>query len=220
MKKNYYDILQINRNASPEIIEKAYKILAKKYHPDLQTGENKKHYEEILKEINEAYEVLSNPEKKKTYDNSLQDFNISEQDYNDLYKQNELLRNELNNIKKNKYNNLGNPSNINNINNNYSSNIDNNISEQYKKQLNEEIQKASQKAYYDAYINDLKNRGYKIKYKKTLHDRFKDLLAFIILIAIFIFIWQIPFVHNYFIDLYNEHIIIRLLVDPILNIFK
>ena len=65
MNKNYYDILQINRNASPEIIEKAYKTLAKKYHPDLQTEENKKQAEEILKEINEAYEILSEPEKKQ-----------------------------------------------------------------------------------------------------------------------------------------------------------
>ena len=71
MNKNYYDILQVNRNASPEIIEKAYKTLAKKYHPDLQAEENKKQAEEILKEINEAYEVLSNPEKKKVYDISL-----------------------------------------------------------------------------------------------------------------------------------------------------
>ena len=54
MNKNYYDILQVNQNASPEIIEKAYKTLAKKYHPDLQPEENKKQAEEILKDINEA----------------------------------------------------------------------------------------------------------------------------------------------------------------------
>ena len=41
MKENYYDILQVNMNASPEIIEKAYKTLAKKYHPDLQKEEDK-----------------------------------------------------------------------------------------------------------------------------------------------------------------------------------
>ena len=65
MNKNYYDILQINRNASPEIIEKAYKTLAKKYHPDLQVDDfNKKISEDMLKQINEAYEILSNPEKR------------------------------------------------------------------------------------------------------------------------------------------------------------
>ena len=42
MKKNYYDILEVNKNASPEIIEKAYKTLVKKYHPDLQKNEEKR----------------------------------------------------------------------------------------------------------------------------------------------------------------------------------
>ena len=49
MEKNYYDILEINRNASPEIIEKAYKTLVKKYHPD-NGGDM-----EVMKAINEAY---------------------------------------------------------------------------------------------------------------------------------------------------------------------
>ena len=40
--KNYYEILQVNENASQEIIEKAYKVLAKKYHPDLQNDMKKK----------------------------------------------------------------------------------------------------------------------------------------------------------------------------------
>ena len=71
MNKNYYDILQINQNASPEIIEKAYKTLVKKYHPDLQEENNKREAEEILKEINEAYEILSNPDKKALYDQNL-----------------------------------------------------------------------------------------------------------------------------------------------------
>ena len=38
--KNYYEILEVSQNASPEVIEKAYKALVKKYHPDLQTKEN------------------------------------------------------------------------------------------------------------------------------------------------------------------------------------
>lgn len=68
MENNYYDILQVNKNASQEIIEKAYKVLVKKYHPDLQEDGLKQEYEEKLKLINEAYEVLSDEAKRKQYD--------------------------------------------------------------------------------------------------------------------------------------------------------
>ena len=68
-----YDILEVSRKASKEIIEKAYKTLAKKYHPDLQmTEEDKKIAEEKMKKINEAYSVLGNEEKKAEYDYKLQ----------------------------------------------------------------------------------------------------------------------------------------------------
>ena len=68
-----YDILEVSRKASKEIIEKAYKTLAKKYHPDLQTTEaDKKIAEEKMKKINEAYSVLGNEEKKAEYDYKLQ----------------------------------------------------------------------------------------------------------------------------------------------------
>ena len=67
--KNYYEILQVNENASNEIIEKAYKVLAKKYHPDLQKDDKVKTItEKKLKEINEAYDVLSNEFLKEQYD--------------------------------------------------------------------------------------------------------------------------------------------------------
>ena len=69
--KNYYEILEISENASQEIVEKAYKTLAKKYHPDLQQGDLKKEYEEKLKTINEAYEVLSNIDRRKEYNQVL-----------------------------------------------------------------------------------------------------------------------------------------------------
>ena len=57
--KNYYEILEVDKNASQEVIEKAYKALAKKYHPDLQQGQAKHESAEKMKIINEAYEVLS-----------------------------------------------------------------------------------------------------------------------------------------------------------------
>lgn len=73
MKKNYYDWLEVSKQASPETIKTAYKTLVKKYHPDLQESSQKGKSEEILKKINEAYAVLSDSEKRKIYDNSIQD---------------------------------------------------------------------------------------------------------------------------------------------------
>jgi curved DNA-binding protein len=65
MSKSLYDTLQINENASASEIKKAYRKLAKQYHPDINKT---KEAEEKFKEINAAYEVLSDPEKKAKYD--------------------------------------------------------------------------------------------------------------------------------------------------------
>ena len=70
-KKDYYTILGVPKNASDEDIKKAYKSGALKYHPDRQQGktdEEKKDAEEMFKEINEAYQVLSDKQKRQTYD--------------------------------------------------------------------------------------------------------------------------------------------------------
>lgn len=226
MSKNYYDILQVNQNASPEIIEKAYKTLAKKYHPDLQPEENKKQAEEILKDINEAYEILSNPISKANYDNSLKENYISEEDYENLYNQNEVLKNKLNNI----YQKEKNINNINDENINYpKNNINDNLKKQeefFAKQqaenlkYQEELQRAREKAYHDAYIQDLKNRGYKIKYKKTFKDYLKGFITIFIVIIVLIALWHIPFIHNFFMNLYNENELLHYIVDLFLNIFN
>jgi len=63
---DYYGILGVSRTASDEEIKKAYRHLAKEYHPDLHPGD--KQAEEKLKKVNEAYEVLGDPQKRATYD--------------------------------------------------------------------------------------------------------------------------------------------------------
>jgi len=67
MSKNFYDILWVDKKASAEEIKKAYRKLAMKYHPDRAKGD-KKEAEKKFKEIGEAYDTLSDPEKKKNYD--------------------------------------------------------------------------------------------------------------------------------------------------------
>ena len=191
MNTNYYDILQVNRNASPEIIEKAYKTLAKKYHPDLQTEENKKQSEEILKEINEAYETLSHAEKKQAYDASL----------DEKEKQSTNPMNE-------------------------SAHTPPHFENQYQELLHREqelayqqqLEQARQKAYHDAYIQDLKNRGYKIRYKKSLKDYITSFVSLLATLLVLFLLWQIPFIRNIFVNMYLENEIIHMIVDIILNL--
>src|SRR5213596_4382728 len=64
--KDYYEVLGVPRTATGADIKKAFRKLAREYHPDV--AKNKKQAEEKFKEINEAYEVLGDPPKRKKYD--------------------------------------------------------------------------------------------------------------------------------------------------------
>lgn len=66
MPKDYYEILGVSKSSSPEEMKKAYRRLARKYHPDVNKGDKKS--EEKFKEISQAYDVLGDPEKRKKYD--------------------------------------------------------------------------------------------------------------------------------------------------------
>ena len=214
MEQNYYEILEVNKNASPEIIEKAYKTLVKKYHPDLQQDENKNKYEEKIKKINEAYDILSDPEKRKKYDLNLKNTEISINDYNSLYQENINLKNNLNILKEklNYLNNIQNNYEINNLNyNNLENNSENFLNNNLNSNKNNENYYKNIKNNYNNYNNLKLNNLFNFK------KRLKDLLALIITILIFIFIffilWHIPFTRNYLIKLYNENSILQFFIN-------
>src|SRR6056297_3754688 len=78
-KKDYYELLGVDRDADQKDIKKAYRKLAKKYHPDM--NQDGKDTSEKFKEISEAYEILSDPDKRARYD-QYGHSGINEDDFN------------------------------------------------------------------------------------------------------------------------------------------
>ena len=178
--EDYYKILEVNQSASPETIDKVYKILVKKYHPDLQDDKNKIQAEEKIKKINEAYDILSNPTKREEYNNTLIENNISYEKYNELINENILLKNELNYIK-NKLN--------------YSkNNVQENSTTSFK-QNNSYYSSNNNQKNYNNYYNSNNYQKNKFEIKNIFKVIFSILIT--ILIVTFIVI-NIPFIYNLF----------------------
>lgn len=229
MNKNYYEILEVDQKASNEIIDKAYKTLVKKYHPDLQNTEKQKEYEEKMKLINEAYSVLSDDYQRATYDEQLQKEIISKQDYQKVLEENRNLKQELRDLLQDRTN-IGRQTNqaYQQANNQqykkqaqqrYNQQYQQQYHQSYQQQYQQQINRAVNQAYQDAYVQDMKNRGYKIKYKHTFKQYKNLIIAIICVILVCILLFQIPPIKKFFVNIYEENIIIKSIVDIFINTF-
>lgn len=192
-----YDILEVSRKASPEIIEKAYKTLAKKYHPDLQTGNNKTIAEVKMKKINEAYSILGDEQKRKKYDEKLENeeklrmaqknnLNNTKQeqkfgDWRDLYSS--LNKNEQTRMKRK---------------------IENELNEEYKKR-------------YETYFKNIKHRK---RHKWTKKDFIALMIVILSATILFLILWWIPATHIEMVKLYNNNMLVKIIVNIIWGFFN
>ena len=232
--KNYYDILEVSQKASKEVIEKAYKALVKKYHPDLQPPDKKKEAEDKIKIINEAYSILSDETKRAEFDRKLQiqqqreqNRNVNNKTSNRQTTNNQGYKQPNRNSKANSYNSAAPaPSSKKQIKTPHStkqSQTPNGYDPFYQADLyNQQINKAYSDAYRDAYNQAFGNMGYQVNYREP--RGLKYYLTLFAFIVIFIFVcfllWHIPFVKNFFIDLYNNNEIFKTIIDIINNIIS
>jgi len=202
--KNYYDELEVSKTASKEVIEKVYKVLAKKYHPDTTKEIDKQAAEEKFKIISEAYEILSDDEKRKKYDLEFEESNptISYEEYINVVNQRDSLNNAFNNLKNEFYQfkdsfNIGTQSQYNmhqydntNINNGYNNYENENINQNYTKPNTNPNKKTY---YYTATGKPASAFDY---FKYRMKELFSTIFFFILVIlAILLFISNISSVN-------------------------
>lgn len=207
--KTLYEILEVSENASKEIVEKAYKVLAKKYHPDLQEEGDKQEAEKKMKQINEAYEVLSDEEKRKEYDLKLTQERskeeVQKQSQTEYYQNQYTQPYQTQPMSEKEYREA--------------------LKRQYQERREEQerqrqMQEQYEQRYQQAYEGYLRSLGYKIKYKWTW-KRFRDLMITIfIIIAICTILWFFPPTNKLIMDFYNSNSIIQAVIETIGNVFK
>ena len=200
--KNYYDILQVNPKASPEIIEKAYHFLAKKYHPDMQSDEIEKlRCEQILKDLNEAYYVLSDVFLREQYDKELQNQNI--QNINNQKNINTTNRQENIENRSNVHNNSKDKIDFSNFKNNFKTNKRKNKKQENKKnvQQNQEPERyevgtfSALVAIVKRLIQDSPDTENIKKINKK--DIYIFIIAIVIVLIICVILWFIPFTNSF-----------------------
>ena len=216
-KNTLYEVLEVSENASAEVIEKAYKVLAKKYHPDLQSEANKKSAENKMKKINEAYDVLGNEEKRKEYDKVLE----QEREEQRLKQEMELERQRIEKEQANQASYMNGYNSADNINSDE-------MQEQrlkYEKKLRKEemqqrkkMQENLNREYENAYYNYLRSLGYKVK-RRITKERVRDFFITIgVMVLIITALWFIPPTHDWLVSFYEENPILKAIIDVIVSV--
>ncbi len=218
-----YDILEVSEKASDEVIEKAYKTLVKKYHPDLQSNpEEGKIASEKMKEINAAYDVLGNPTKRQEYDAELESKREQQSNTNAQTANRNTEYQNTNTTNQNAYN-----QNAYNQNANYQEGyqqekpIDNwrdllrHLTNKERRKVTRKIERDAKKEYQSMYREYLRRMGYRVKPRVTLKGICAALIFIAFLILLGWILWIIPGTHNYFVEMYTSNKLIKILVDCI-----
>ena len=207
--KDYYELLEVSQNASDEVIARAYKVLAKKYHPDMNP-ENPKEAEAKFKEITEAYEILSDPTKKKSYDNEL-NFEKEAKEYKEKKTEEKV-----------EYEEVDNSNDVTSM-DMYEEQSIKDSAERIDAILREH-ENAVEQAYNDAYVNALRSMGVEVTYKKTFKEKvqgFLRLLTFLIIAIVVLFLFfQIPAVKEKVNDFFSNFPIINKAINAIKNAWR
>lgn len=191
--KNYYEILQVNENASKEIIEKAYKVLAKKHHPDLQTDEkNKKIMEKKLAEINEAYHILSDEFLKEQYDIELE--KEKQEEYKKVYGEQNYSTEKGTHYQ---------PSRINQT-------LQNHTSQNQKQQVKKKPQVGTIESAMELVKELYQDRPRSEEFKEmTKKDIIAILLTIVVVIIIGLILWVLPFTNGWMKELLFDNPIFK-----------
>jgi len=223
--KNLYDILQVSENASSEIIEKAYKTLVKQCHPDLQPAEKKAQAEALMKELNEAYEVLSDPEKKARYD----------RERAEMKKQAEERRRQAEHVRQQQtmsrqtQQSYGQPrpetrqtSAPQQEQEDLMGHMGNIAKSIFSRQRREQrkMENAYREGYQEAYAQYWRSQGFRVKEPWTW-KRVKELLKSIAIFAVVILaVWFFPPTHNFLVSTYENNEMLKGLVDFVIQFFE
>lgn len=190
--KNYYEVLEVDIKASQEMIDRAFKLLAKRYHPDTHPKEKKAWAEEKFKEINEAYEILSNVEKRSVYDIDLE--YVKESELTLLLEENERLKRLVEQLQ----------SPQNSTSSSYTNSYTPPEHYVYEDFIKEET-------FTNHILSLITN-----KFKSLL----ALFLTLVFIIFIGFILWNIPFTHDYLVHFYENNPMIKVIIDFIMKFFS